>query len=147
MNSRERVIRAIEFKGPDRVPLLHAVLPAAIIVHGKPLLDLLNEFKDDFGGSWGIPQVEQLPLVIAKGQTLMSGVSFGKMIATACSAYQSNIPLLIGAITNATSFLQIQIVIGLTASRNRFRGPTIITQCWEGSISLSECSGCVDTKI
>ncbi|MCL6518773.1 MAG: hypothetical protein K6T99_02995 [Armatimonadetes bacterium] len=67
MNSRERVIRAIEFKGPDRVPLLHAVLPAAIIVHGQPLLELLDEFKDDFGGSWGIPQIENLPAGYRRG--------------------------------------------------------------------------------
>jgi len=31
MTSRERVIRAIEFKGPDRIPVMHAALPAGIL--------------------------------------------------------------------------------------------------------------------
>jgi len=60
VNSRERVIRAIEFKGPDRVPLFHGVLPAALLVHGQALVDLLNEFKDDSGGSWKVPEIEEL---------------------------------------------------------------------------------------
>jgi len=68
MNSRERVIRAIEFKGPDKVPLLHGVLPAAIFRHGQALVDLLNEFKDDFGGNWTIPNKEQLPPGYRYGQ-------------------------------------------------------------------------------
>jgi len=60
VNSRERVIRAIEFKGPDRVPLLHGVLPAALMKHGQPLVDLLNEFKDDFGCVWRVPKPEEI---------------------------------------------------------------------------------------
>lgn len=60
MNSRERVKRAIEFKGPDRVPVLHAVLPAAFFVHGEALVELLNEFKDDFGGHWRVPKPEEI---------------------------------------------------------------------------------------
>lgn len=60
MNSRERVIRAIEFKSPDRVPLLHAVLPAAYLVHGEALVELLKEFPDDFGHKPGIPDPESM---------------------------------------------------------------------------------------
>jgi len=60
VNSRERVIRAIEFKGPDRVPLFHGVLPAALLVHGRALANLLNEFKDDFGVKWKVPKIEEL---------------------------------------------------------------------------------------
>ena len=67
MQSKERVIRAIEFKGPDRVPLSHGVLPAALLVHGQALVDLLYEFKDDFGGNWHVPKVEELPGTYRKG--------------------------------------------------------------------------------
>jgi len=67
MNSRERVIRAIEFKGPDRVPLLHGVLPAALLKHGRPLIDLLDEFESDFGQQWAIPDVEKLGPCYRKG--------------------------------------------------------------------------------
>jgi len=57
---RERVFRAIEFKNPDRVPVQHAVLPAAYFVHGRALVDLLREFPDDFGYNPGIPKREHL---------------------------------------------------------------------------------------
>lgn len=49
MTSRERVTRAIEFDNPDRVPIMHGVLPAAYLAHGQALIDLLREFPDDFG--------------------------------------------------------------------------------------------------
>jgi len=60
MTSRERVRRAIDFTGPDRVPLFHGVLPAAILKHGQPLIDLLNEHQSDFGQSYGMPVIEHL---------------------------------------------------------------------------------------
>jgi len=49
LNSRERVKRAITFSGPDRVPISHAVLPAAQLKYGQALDDLLAEFREDFG--------------------------------------------------------------------------------------------------
>ncbi len=49
MNSRERVKRAVRFQGPDRVPVSHAVLPAAQIRYGSTLEEILREFRDDFG--------------------------------------------------------------------------------------------------
>jgi uroporphyrinogen decarboxylase len=49
MNSRERVRRAIEFQRPDRVPISHAVLPAAQLQHGAALNEVLAEFREDFG--------------------------------------------------------------------------------------------------
>ena len=53
MSSRERVVRAIEFKGPDRVPITHVVLPAAAQQFGNELVHLLDdEFPDDIGGWW-----------------------------------------------------------------------------------------------
>lgn len=55
MNHRERVIRAIEFKTPDRYPVLRATYPASIIVHGNALLELFKRFPCDFNGS--LPRV------------------------------------------------------------------------------------------
>jgi len=49
MDSRERVQRAIQFKNPDRVPVSHAVLPAAGLKYGRALAELLTEFREDFG--------------------------------------------------------------------------------------------------
>jgi uroporphyrinogen decarboxylase len=49
MNSRERVRRAVHFRGPDRVPISHAVLPAAQLKYGQALNELLAEFREDFG--------------------------------------------------------------------------------------------------
>ena len=49
MNSRERVKRAIQFRKPDRIPISHAVLPAAQIKYGAPLNEILAEFREDFG--------------------------------------------------------------------------------------------------
>ncbi len=49
MTSRERVIAAITFQGPDRIPFHHAVFPGAFWRHGQKLVDFLNSFPDDFG--------------------------------------------------------------------------------------------------
>jgi hypothetical protein len=49
MTSRERVQRAIHFGNPDRVPISHAVLPAAGLKYGQALDDILFEFHEDFG--------------------------------------------------------------------------------------------------
>lgn len=49
MNSRERVKRAIHFQKPDRLPISHAVLPAAQLKYGVALSEILDEFRDDFG--------------------------------------------------------------------------------------------------
>ena len=49
MNSRERVRRAIRFRKPDRIPISHAVLPAAQLKYGKSLDAILTEFREDFG--------------------------------------------------------------------------------------------------
>ena len=49
MTSRERVIRAIEFRGPDRVPFNHSVFPGAFWRHGAKLVEFLNKYPDDFG--------------------------------------------------------------------------------------------------
>ncbi len=49
MTSRERVIAAIEFESPDRVPYLHAAFPGALWRHGQKVLDLMARYPDDFG--------------------------------------------------------------------------------------------------
>ena len=49
MNSRERVRRAVHFQNPDRVPISHAVLPAAQFKYGRALAEILAEFREDFG--------------------------------------------------------------------------------------------------
>ncbi len=48
MTSRERVLRAITFTGPDRVPINHAIFPGAWTRHGQALAEIVN-FPDDFG--------------------------------------------------------------------------------------------------
>jgi len=49
MKSRERVKRAIKFMTPDRVPISHAILPAAQIKYGKRLDEILESVHEDFG--------------------------------------------------------------------------------------------------
>ncbi|MBT3374906.1 MAG: hypothetical protein HN742_09060 [Lentisphaerae bacterium] len=48
MTSRERIIAAIEFTGPDRCPIHHYTFPGAIWRHGRELLDLADRYPDDF---------------------------------------------------------------------------------------------------
>jgi uroporphyrinogen decarboxylase len=49
LDSRERVRRAIRFDRPDRVPISHAVLPAAQLKYGAALAEILAEYREDFG--------------------------------------------------------------------------------------------------
>lgn len=49
MTARQRVTRAIEFNGPDWVPINHCIMPGAFHRYGQKLLDLLNGIRDDFG--------------------------------------------------------------------------------------------------
>lgn len=49
MTPRERVVRAIEFGGPDRVPVHRYIFPGALQRHGRKLVDFLNRQPDDFG--------------------------------------------------------------------------------------------------
>ena len=51
MNRRERVVRAVEMRQPDRCPILHEYLPAAMFKHGQALVDLLRKYPNDFGSS------------------------------------------------------------------------------------------------
>jgi len=48
MNCRERVLRAIEFDGPDRVPHMHSYRFATLEKHGKDFRELLEKYPSDF---------------------------------------------------------------------------------------------------
>jgi uroporphyrinogen decarboxylase len=49
MTSRERILAALNFTGPDRAPIHHYAFPGAIWRHGQKLLDLVERYPDDFG--------------------------------------------------------------------------------------------------
>lgn len=61
MNSRDRVVAAVEFNKPDRCPIMHSVLPGALLKHGGRLVNLLRRYPQDFGPSdFHVPRVEDL---------------------------------------------------------------------------------------
>ena len=66
MTSRDRVIAAIEFTGPDQVPFRHCVLPASFQAH-PALSDLLTRYPSDFDGENGVPP-STLPKKYTVGQ-------------------------------------------------------------------------------
>jgi len=47
MTSRERVRRAVEMTGPDRIPITHVTLPGAFTKHGGALHDLYARYPAD----------------------------------------------------------------------------------------------------
>ena len=49
MTSRERVRRTIEFKVPDRIPIMHACLPVAAEKYGNQLQEIMRQYPSDFG--------------------------------------------------------------------------------------------------
>jgi len=49
VKSRQRVQKAITFDNPDRVPLSHAILPAAQLKYGDALDEILAAVHEDFG--------------------------------------------------------------------------------------------------
>jgi len=53
VTSRERVLRAIEFRGPDRIPISHGLLPGAIDNYGERLRDVFRRYPGDFAGQTG----------------------------------------------------------------------------------------------
>lgn len=69
MNSSQRVKAAIRFQTPDRVPISHAVLPAAALKYGEVLAEILAEFREDFGWDY-MPDLEpgDYPAVYLKGE-------------------------------------------------------------------------------
>jgi len=71
LNSRQRVQCAIGFNNPDRVPISHAVLPAAQLKYGPALDEILTEFREDFGWDYmrDLP-LEDFPAVYKKGRNI-----------------------------------------------------------------------------
>ncbi len=67
MNSRERVIRAIEFGGPDRLPYRHNVLPGAYLRYGAALSELLARYPSDFAET-GYREPSEYGAAIGVGQ-------------------------------------------------------------------------------
>jgi len=50
LNSYERVVRAIEFDGPDRIPITHGwVAPAALCKYGSRLRRIFTKYPSDLG--------------------------------------------------------------------------------------------------
>jgi hypothetical protein len=69
MNSRERVRRAIQFQKPDRIPISHAVLPAAGLKYGQALAEILADFREDFGWDYMADlAVEDYPALYKAGR-------------------------------------------------------------------------------
>lgn len=56
MDSRERVIRAIEFESPDRIPITNGALPEAFLKYGEGLNRIFNEYRSDFGYNY-VPSI------------------------------------------------------------------------------------------
>lgn len=48
MNCRERVLRAIRFERPDRIPFTYTITPRALFQHGQRLIDLCRKHSNDF---------------------------------------------------------------------------------------------------
>ena len=69
MESRERVVKAINHDYPDRPPISHAILPSAILKHGQALQDILKDVHEDFGWDF-LPDVkpENYPPYYKKGR-------------------------------------------------------------------------------
>ena len=47
MNSRQRMLDAIEFNNPDKIPVVYHPSPAGLYTHGERLLDLFNQYPPD----------------------------------------------------------------------------------------------------
>jgi len=63
MDSRERVIRAIDMTGPDRVPITHATLPGAFARWGDRLDALYERYPSDVAGVGGATSGEFGPVI------------------------------------------------------------------------------------
>lgn len=69
MQSRERVLRAICFRRPDRPPISHAILPSAQYHYGAALQRVTDAVPEDFGWSL-LPDLppEKLPPLYKEGK-------------------------------------------------------------------------------
>jgi hypothetical protein len=69
MESRERVLRAINMGRPDRPPISHAILPSAQYYYGDALKRVTDAVPEDFGWSLllDLPP-EKLPPLYKEGE-------------------------------------------------------------------------------
>ncbi|MEM2669711.1 MAG: uroporphyrinogen decarboxylase family protein [Candidatus Bathyarchaeia archaeon] len=62
MDSRKRVLAAINLSKPDRVPLMHSPLPGALMKYGERLIEIFRKYPHDFGPTeFTVPKPEELP--------------------------------------------------------------------------------------
>jgi hypothetical protein len=54
MLPRDRVLAALDFQPPDRVPIQVHPSPGGLFEHGQKLLDLIHECPNDFGDLSGL---------------------------------------------------------------------------------------------
>ena len=45
---RDRVLKAMTFGSPDKIPLTHSYLPAALHEHGRKIIELFEKYPNDF---------------------------------------------------------------------------------------------------
>ncbi|HEY5586079.1 MAG TPA: uroporphyrinogen decarboxylase family protein [Ruminiclostridium sp.] len=67
MNSRERVIRTLEFNNPDKIPIDLWILPAARSKYGKVLEDILDIYERDIISIDGPLDLSYIPKTYEKG--------------------------------------------------------------------------------
>ena len=48
LNCRERVLRAINFQCPDKIPLSYSVIPPELFKYGQSFIDLCRKYQNDF---------------------------------------------------------------------------------------------------
>lgn len=67
MNSRERVIKTLEFNNPDKIPIDLWILPAARLKYGKAFEDILNKHERDIISIDGPLDLSYNPKTYEKG--------------------------------------------------------------------------------
>jgi len=60
MTRRERILRCYNFERPDRIPIEQAFYSGALIKYGQALIDLMNQYPNDFGGAKHADYSEQI---------------------------------------------------------------------------------------
>ncbi|MCP4400457.1 MAG: hypothetical protein GY801_24530, partial [bacterium] len=45
--ARQRMLDAIDFNNPDKIPVVYHPSPAGLYIHGQKLLDLFNQYPSD----------------------------------------------------------------------------------------------------
>ena len=48
MDCRQRILKTIRFENPDYIPINYSAQPAALLKHGRPLIDLMCKYPSDY---------------------------------------------------------------------------------------------------